>query len=150
MFSVQHLTAFLNLLNTQPHPPFFTPFQHITVISLPLYKTSSPNPFLYTTPHRPFLTSIQHLTAHSLPLYSTSPPVPCLYTTPTACLEAWQPTPYPTTTHSFLTSVRHPFLTPLQHLISHPVPPIQHLTASSLPLSAPPGLSWSAGQRTDD
>lgn len=88
MFSVQHITAFLNLLKHPTPSPFFTPFQHITVISLPLYKTSSPNPYLYTTPHRPFLTSIQHLTAHSLPLYSTSPPVPCLYTTPTACLEA--------------------------------------------------------------
>lgn len=139
MFSVQHLAAFLNLLKHPPHPPFFTPFQHITVLSLPLYKTSSPNPYLYTTPHRPFLTPLQHLTAGSWPIYNTY----CLSGSLTAHSLSH-------TTRSFLTSVRHPFFTPLQHLISYPVPPIQHLTASSLPLSAPPGLSWSAGQRTED
>lgn len=68
MFSVQHLTAFLNLLK-HPTPPLFNTSS--AVLSLPLYKTSSPNPYLYTTPHRPFLTPLQHLTAGSLPIYNT-------------------------------------------------------------------------------
>lgn len=95
MFSVQHLAAFLNLLKHPPHPPFFTPFQHITVHSLPLYNTSPPNPYLYTTPHRPFLTPLQHLTAGSLPIYNTY----CLSGSLTA----------------------HSFLIPLQHARSLPL-----------------------------
>lgn len=79
MFSVQHLTAFLNLLKHPTPPPVLYPFSTHQVLSFP---------YPFTKHHRPILTSIQHLTAHSLPLYSTSPPVPCQYTTPTACLEA--------------------------------------------------------------
>lgn len=98
MFSVQHLAAFLNLLKHPTPPPFFTPFQHITVLSLPLYKTSSPNLYPFTAPHRRFLANIQHLLpvwkpdsplliplqhtrslplydTHSLPLYNTSFPI---------------------------------------------------------------------------
>lgn len=67
MFSVQHLTAFLNLLKHPTPPPALYPF---------------------STHHCPFLTPLQNIIAHSLPLYSTSPPVPCQYTTPTACMEA--------------------------------------------------------------
>lgn len=67
MFSVQHLTAFLNLLKHPTPPPVLYPF---------------------STHHCPFLTPLQNIIAHSLPLYSTSPPVPCQYTTPTACMEA--------------------------------------------------------------
>lgn len=79
MFSVQHLTAFLNLLKHPTPPPVLYPFSTHQVLSFP---------YPFTKHHRPILTSIQHLTAHSLPLYNTSPPVPCQYTTPTACLEA--------------------------------------------------------------
>lgn len=79
MFSVQHLTAFLNLLKHPNPPPVLYPFSTHQVLSFP---------YPFTKHHRPILTSIQHLTAQSLPLYSTSPPVPCQYTTPTACLEA--------------------------------------------------------------
>lgn len=82
MFSVQHLTAFLNLLKHPTPPPvlypfsthhcdFLTPLQNIIAQSLPLYNTSPPIPYLYTTPHRSFLTPLQHLTASSLPLYNT-------------------------------------------------------------------------------
>lgn len=81
------------------------------MISLPLYKTSSPNPYLYTTPHRPFLTctSIQHLTAHSLPLYSTSPPVPCL----SGSLTAYSLSHYNTLVPYLCTTpILNPFTTP--------------------------------------
>lgn len=116
MFSVQHLAAFLNLLKHPTPPPFFTPFQHITVLSLPLYKTSSPNLYPFTAPHRRFLANIQHLLpvwkpdsplliplqharslplydTHSLPLYNTSFPIlyPQYNTSP--------PVPYPFQLH---------------------------------------------------
>lgn len=122
MFSVQHLTAFLNLLKHPNPPPVLYPFSTHQVLSFP---------YPFTKHHRPILTSIQHLAAQSLPLYSTSPPVPCQYTTPTACLEAWQPTPYPIQharslplydTHSLpLYNTSFPILYP-QYNTSAPVP----------------------------
>lgn len=82
MFSVQHLTAFLNLLKhpTPPpvlypfsthHCPFLTPLQNIIAQSLPLYNTSPPNPYPFTAPHRRFLANIQHL----LPVWKPDSPL---------------------------------------------------------------------------
>lgn len=113
MFSVQHLTAFLNLLK-HPTPPLFNTSS--AVLSLPLYKTSSPIPYPFTAPHRRFLANIQHLLpvwkldsplliplqharslplydTHSLPLYNTSFPIlyPQYNTSP--------PVPYPFQLH---------------------------------------------------
>lgn len=136
MFSVQHLVAFLNLLKHPTPPPFFTPFQHITVLSLPLYKTSSPNPFLYTTPHRPFLTPLQHLTAGSLPIYNTY----CLSGSLTAHSLSHYNTLVP---YLCTTPILYPFTTP--HFLSctsNTTPHRQFLTPFSSTRSVM--VSWTA------
>lgn len=74
MFSVQHLTAFLNLLKHPTPPPVLYPFSTHQVLSFPYPFTKHHRPIFnypFTAPHRPFLTPLQHLTAGSLPIYNT-------------------------------------------------------------------------------
>lgn len=123
MFSVQHLTAFPNLLKhpTPPpvlypfsthHCPFLTPLQNIIAQSLPLYNTSPPIPYPFTAPHRRFLANIQHL----LPVWKPDSPLLIPYNTlvPYLCTT---PILYPFTTPHFLsctpnTTPHRQFLTP--------------------------------------
>lgn len=119
MFSVQHLTAFLNLLKHPNPPPVLYPFSTHQVLSFPYPFTKHHRPIFnypFTAPHRRFVANIQHLLpvwkpdsplliplqharslplydTHSLPLYNTSFPIlyPKYNTSP--------PVPYPFQLH---------------------------------------------------
>lgn len=147
MFSVQHLTAFLNLLKHLTPPPvlypfsthhcdFLTPLQNIIAQSLPLYNTSPPIPYLYTTPHRSFPTPLQHLTASSLPIYNTY----CL----SGSLTAYSLSHYNTLVPYLCTTpILYPFTTP--HFLSctsNTTPHRQFLTPFSSTRSVM--VSWTA------